>query len=116
MGSMKLFLYEFKIYLPLLDKDGKEIEPEKFFRIVQEIVQKFGGITMTSFVGNPVFRGFWIPEGSERLSEDWNSIFTVLTPRDEESVRFFREKRKSWEKQLNYEWLLITYHEERNIA
>jgi len=105
------YLYNFEIYFPLKDKDSKEINPQKLLEVKDEIVSKFGGITMTPIFGNPVYDGFWKSPKTKRVVKDKNSIFIVLTAQDEESINFFRNKKLEWTRNLNYEELLITVHE-----
>ena len=109
------FLYCFEIYFPLKDKDGQSINPQKFDEIAEEIVKKFGGLTMTSIWGNPVYDGFWKSPKTKKVVKDKNSIFTILTPQNQQSRNFFLQKKKIWEKALNYEELLITVHEIQTI-
>lgn len=105
------FLYCVEMYLPLKDKDGQMIDPQKLNEVAEEIVKQFGGLTVTSFWGNPVYDGFWKSPITKKIVKDKNSIFTVLIPQEEESRNFFLHRKKEWEKGLNYEELLITVHE-----
>lgn len=105
------FLYRIDVYLPLKDKDGQRIDPQELYAVRDEIVKRFGGLTMTPIFGNPVYDGFWKSPRTRRISRDKNSIFTVLVPQNKESAQFFLDKKKVWERELNYEELLITVHE-----
>ncbi len=105
------YLYNFEIYFPLKYKDGNAIIPQKLLSIKDEIVEKFGGLTMTSIWGNPVYDGFWKSPKTKSIVRDKNSIFTILTPQNEESITFFLNKKLEWTRSLNYEELLITVYE-----
>jgi hypothetical protein len=105
------FLYRFDIYVCLADRYGSPVQHNKLYELRNEIVGRFGGLTMTSVFGNPVYEGFWKSAKSRKVARDKNSIFTVLAPQSDESIEFFSSKRKEWEASLNYEKLLITVHE-----
>lgn len=105
------FLYRVEMYLPLKDKDGQMVDPQKFDEVAEEIVKQFGGLTTTSFRGNPVYDGFWKSPKTKKIVKDKNSVFTVLIPQNEESRNFFLCRKKKWEEGLNYEQLLITIHQ-----
>ncbi len=105
------FLYCFEVYLPLVYNDGRMIEPEKFERIKEEILTQFGGITMTSLFGNPIYDGFWTEPETGHVHQDKNAIFTVLTPQTEESRHFFLDKKAEWASQLAQKELLVIVQE-----
>jgi len=110
-SSFQDFLYRFDVYLSLQDKAGQRIDPSKLFEIRNEIIDTFGGVTTTSIVGNPVYHGFWRSPKTREIASDWNTIFTVLVPQDEKSIRFFLDRKEQWRKSLDYEALLITVHQ-----
>lgn len=105
------YLYNFEIYLPLKDKKGCPVDPGKLLAVKDQVVGKFGGLTMTSIFGNPVYDGYWRSPSSKRLTKDKNSIFQVLTPQSADSIDFFTQKKLEWTTYLNYCELLITVHE-----
>ena len=109
------FLYCFEVYLPLFYNDGQIIEPEKFARIKEEILNQFGGITMTSLFGNPIYDGFWTEPETGHVHRDKNAVFTVLTPRTEESINFFLNKKAEWVSQLAQQELLVTVQEVQTL-
>ncbi|MGB9236853.1 MAG: hypothetical protein WCC04_20785 [Terriglobales bacterium] len=111
MAATGLFFYRFEIYLCLADRVGKPVDLDKLNDLKNEIVAHFGGLTMTSIFGNPVYDGFWKSPKSRKVARDKNSIFTVLAPQSEDSISFFLSRREKWEVSLNYEKLLITAHE-----
>ena len=104
-------LYRFDIYICLADRYGIQVPPEKVLTVRNAIVDQFGGLTMTSTFGNPVYDGFWKSSTTRKVVRDKNSIFTVLAPQSEETRDYFLKKRKQWQRLLNYERLLITVHE-----
>jgi len=105
------FLYCFEVYLPLAYNDGRIIEPEKLEQIKEEILVRFGGITITPLFGNPVYDGFWKDPETGRVHRDKNAIFTVFTPQTEESRRFFLNKKEEWASLLAQKELLIIVQE-----
>jgi len=109
------FLYQFQIYLPLKDKEGLPTNLNKLFGLVDQIIKKFGGLTMTSIFGNPVYEGYWKSPRTKEIAKDVNSIFTVLTPKNQGSVNFFLNQKQKWQTELNYEDLLIVVNEVQTI-
>jgi len=105
------YLYCVQMYLPLRDKDGQPINTEMFNAMADEIVEKFGGLTMTPLLGNPVYDGFWKSPRTKKMVRDKNSVFTIFVPQEEGSVEFFRDGKKKWQTSLNYEELLIIVHQ-----
>jgi hypothetical protein len=105
------FVYRFEIYICLRDRFGNQVEAAKIRQVKDQILRRFGGLTMTSIFGNPIYDGFWKSPKSKEVVRDKNSIFTVLAPQSEETREYFVAKRKEWQKLLNYEKLLITVHE-----
>ncbi len=105
------YLYRFDIYVSLADRAGVPIDYAKLNSLKNEIIQRFGGLTMTSIFGNPIYDGFWKSPKSRKVARDKNSIFTVLAPRSDATINYFIERRGDWEASLNYEKLLITVHE-----
>ena len=105
------FLYRFDIYLPIKDNSGFLIPPNKFRKIKNQMIKKFGGLKITSMWGNPTYSGFWRSPETNILYQDKNSIFTVFAPQTEESINFFIGKKEVWKNELQQEELLITIHE-----
>src|SRR2546425_8236358 len=110
-STAESFLYRFDVYIPLADINGDLVDSSKIIAIRNELVDRFGGLTMTAIVGNPVYDGFWKSPKTGQVAKDKNSIFTVLVPQAPESVAFFTDKKDKWRRFLNYEELLITVHE-----
>jgi hypothetical protein len=108
---MSEYLYRFDLYLPLKDKNKQPISPRKMLAVKDEIVDRFGGLTMTSIWGNPIYDGFWKPTRSGRIEKDKNSIFTVLAPQNAQTMNFFLRKKNVWRRNLNHKEILITVHE-----
>ena len=110
-STFESFLYRFDVYIPLTDINGELLDSAKIIAIRNELVDRFGGLTMTAIVGNPVYDGFWKSPKTGQVAKDKNSIFTVLVPQAPESVAFFVDQKNKWRILLNYEELLITVHE-----
>jgi hypothetical protein len=58
---------KYEIYLPLKYNDGKDIEPEKIKQIKQELVAKFGVITVSSL--SLPYQGTWKYGGVEYIDD-----------------------------------------------
>lgn len=110
-STVEYFLYRFDVFIPLTDIKGGRVDPSKIIAIRSELVDKFGGLTMTTIIGNPVYDGFWKSPTTGKIAQDKNSIFTILVPQIPENVQFFMDKKAKWREFLNYEELLITVHE-----
>jgi len=109
------FLYQFQIYLPLKDKNRQPTDVNKLFALSEQIITNFGGLTSTSIFGNPVYEGYWKSPQMKKIVKDENSIFTVLTPKNKESINFFLNQKQKWQTELNYEELLIVVNEVQTI-
>jgi hypothetical protein len=110
-GTTAHFLYRFDIYVSLGDRTGKPVDRAKIRGLKNEILEEFGGLTMTSTFGNPVYDGFWLSPKSREVARDKNSVFTVLAPQTDDTMNYFLSRRAKWQASLNYESLLITVHE-----
>jgi len=108
---VETFLFRVDLYISLKDRNGVVVPHEKLYQIRNEIVDRFGGITMTPIVGNPVYDGFWQSPVTRKLAKDKNSIFSVLIPQTDEAIEFFIKKKDTWKELLNFEELLITVHQ-----
>lgn len=96
-----------------MDKNNSEVDVDKFYKIINKINNKFGGITNTA-VFNPSHEGLYkSPRG--RVYRGVSTILTVYTPRNRESVKFFEDRKNKWQTTLNYEKLLIVAHDVRVI-
>ena len=82
---------------------------------MDQIIKKFGGLTLTSIFGNPVYEGYWKSPRTREIVKDENSIFTVLTPKSQQSINFFLDQKQEWQTGLNYEDLLIVVNEVQTI-
>ena len=81
-----MFATRYEILLPLRHNDGREVEAEKLLQTKNELVQKFGALTVDP---HPV-EGRWTQSGV--TYEDMLLKFIVDVERDtDETQRFFRE-------------------------
>jgi hypothetical protein len=104
-------ILRFDVYLCLKDKDGVRVPFAKLQKIRREIVKTFHGITHTTIVGNPIYTGLWKQSGARKPVQDHNTIYTVLTPRTEDSYEFFLKRKEGWRTDLKYDELLITVYD-----
>ncbi len=102
------FLYRIEVFISLNDEQGQPVELRKIRKIADEIINKFGGLTMTTLTGNPIYDGFWRSPASGKIAQDKNSIFTILAPQTDDTINFFTKQKEKWRKDLNYEAILIT--------
>jgi hypothetical protein len=57
----------YEIYLPLKYNDGKEIEPEKIKQVREELIAKFGALTVSSL--SAPYQGTWRYGGAEFIDD-----------------------------------------------
>src|SRR5262245_18167776 len=97
---------EYKIYLPLKYNDGKEIEAEKIRRIKEELVDAFGGITVSP--RESAYKGIWKYAGVEFIDEIIQ--IEVVTPGDKVTKQFLKDFKERLKKELQQVDILITTH------
>jgi hypothetical protein len=68
-------MYLFEIFLPLTLNDGTKQPVERFARVREELVERFGGVT--AFIRSPA-KGVWQLEENER-AEDEIVIYEVMS-------------------------------------
>lgn len=103
-------MYRFDVWLPLNDKKGAKIDRRKFIEFEGELYDKFKGLTRTPIVGSPVYEGFWEDPETQSPARDVNTIYTVLTSRDDDSYQFFVSNKPRWSDAFNQTKILITVH------
>ena len=79
--------------------DGSTIEPEKFHETKEELVNRFGGLSII-----PKSQGIW--EGSGIIYEEDNVIFQVDFEGDE--ADFFKDYKEILKKRFEQEEIYIT--------
>lgn len=72
------FIYRFDIYLPLSDRVGEKIDIFKFTDIQELLINKFGGLTMTSMWGNPIYDGFWQSPETQKVVLERSELFRQM--------------------------------------
>jgi uncharacterized protein YnzC (UPF0291/DUF896 family) len=97
---------KYEIYLPLKHNDGRDIEPEKIKQIKQELVAKFGAITVSS-LSSP-YQGTWKYGGVEYL-DDIIKI-EIVTSDDRLTKRFLKDFKERLKESLQQIDILITTH------
>jgi hypothetical protein len=102
---------KYEIYLPLKYNDGKEIEPEKFKQIREELIAVFGAITVSSL--SAPFQGTWSYGGVEFIDDIIR--IEIITAADLTSNRFFRQLKGRLKRQLRQFDILITVQDIRTI-
>src|SRR5215510_13149922 len=87
---------EYKIYLPLKYNDGKDIEEEKLRQIKEQLVQRFGAITVSSL--SAPYQGRWKYGGVEYLDD----IITieVVTGDNRIARNYFQQLKEELKKSL----------------
>jgi hypothetical protein len=104
------FMYRFDVWLPLNDRTGVKVPRRKFADFEAEIYDRFKGLTRTPITGSPVYEGYWEDEDTLTPTKDVNTIYTVLTVRDDASYDFFVENKRRWAKEFGHKKVLITLH------
>lgn len=69
---------QYDLYIPLKYNDGRKIEQDKLYRTKEELVQKFGGLTVFPPAGGA--EGYWLHDGE--LVEDSIFIFRIVVSFD----------------------------------
>jgi uncharacterized protein YnzC (UPF0291/DUF896 family) len=97
---------KYDLYLPLKYNDGAEIQPEKLKQIRQELVERFGAITVSSLMSP--YQGRWKYGGVEYI-DDIIKI-EVIAGNDRVTKRFFQDFKQRLKKSLRQIDILITTH------
>jgi len=97
---------KYEIYLPLKYNDGKDIEPEKIKQIKQELVAKFGAITVSS-LWSP-YQGTWKYGGVEYI-DDIIKV-EIVTSNDRLTKGFLKDFKERLKESLQQIDILITTH------
>lgn len=96
----------YEIYLPLKYNDGKEIESEKIKQIREDLIGKFGAITVSS--RSSPYQGTWKYGGVEYI-DDIIKI-EVVTSSDKITKKFLKDFKERIKKSLRQKDILITTH------
>jgi uncharacterized protein YnzC (UPF0291/DUF896 family) len=97
---------KYEIYLPLKYNDGKDIEPEKIKQIKQELVERFGAITVSS--RSSPYQGTWKYGGVEYIDDIIKVEIVVSGDKLTKGfLKAFKERLKESLRQID---ILITTH------
>jgi len=80
------FKYRFELLVPLMDNDGNPLEPDAFFQIQNDLLDRFGGYRCQPLAPHI---GAWTEETITYY--DKLLMFTVDTSRSDESLDWFIE-------------------------
>ena len=97
---------KYEIYLPLKYNDGKEIEAEKIKRIREELIDAFGGITVSS--PSSPYQGTWKYGGVEYI-DDIIKI-EIIASGDKVTKKFLEDFKERLKESLQQVDILITTH------
>ena len=97
---------KYEIYLPLKYNDGRDIEPEKIKQIKEELVAKFGGITVSS--RSSPYQGTWKYAGVKYI-DDIIKV-EIVTSGDKLTKRFLKDFKERLKESLQQIDILITTH------
>ena len=92
---------EYDLFVPLYYNDGRQIEPQKFQALQQQLLEKFGGLT---FFPQPN-QGLWTMAGITYRDEI--VIYRVITPDAQEARRFWSDFKEWLKQELQQEEILI---------
>ena len=95
---------KYEIYLPLKYNDGTNIEAEKFRGIKEELIDAFGGITVSS--PSSPYQGRWKYGGVEYI-DDIIKI-EIVTTNDRATRKFLKEFKERLKESLQQIDILIT--------
>ena len=102
---------KYEIYLPLKYNDGREIEPEKFKQVREELIAVFGAITVSALTAP--FQGTWQYGGVEFI-DDVIKI-EIISVEDLKANRFFKGFKQRLKRLLQQFDILITVQDIRTI-
>jgi len=92
---------EYEIYVPTVDKQGKNLDEGKISALKKSLVDRFGGMTDTRHKNE----GFWKVGGT--VVRDEIVIWRVISDEGEAGDKFLRETQKALEKALDQDKILI---------
>jgi hypothetical protein len=98
------------IYLPLDYNDGQPIEGQKFVRLEDELLLRFGGVTSTQ--RQFPLKGLW--QSRKQVFQDRVVVFSVMDFRIEtefERLRYLERLKSRLKKRFNQLDVLITVQE-----
>ena len=101
----------YEIYLPLKYNDGQEIEPEKLKQVREELIAKFGALTVSSL--SAPYQGTWMYGGVEFI-DDIIKV-EIITMDDGASEGFFKSFKDHLKELLRQVDILITMQEIQTI-
>ena len=102
---------KYEVYLPLKYNDGKEIEAEKFKRIREELISRFGALTVSSI--SAPYQGTWKYGGVEFV-DDIIKIEIIATD-DRSTKKFLKNFKPQLIESLQQIDILITVQDIRTI-
>jgi hypothetical protein len=92
---------EYDLFVPLYYNDGRQVEPEKFQDVQQQLLEHFGGLT---FFPQPN-EGFWTVAGITYRDEI--VIYRVITSDEQEARRFLSQLKARLKEAFQQEEILI---------
>ncbi len=93
--------------LPARYNDGANVEPETFFEIQEELMEKFGGVSI-----HPLYvEGGWLDPRTNLKYYDNSKRFEVVLPNAEESVKFLQEYKEKLKQLFEQEDIYMIYTE-----
>jgi hypothetical protein len=92
---------EYDLFIPLYYNDGRQVEPQKFQTLQQQLLDQFGGLT---FFPQPN-EGFWTVAGI--TYRDAIVIYRVITSEAQEARRFSSTLKEQLKEALQQEEILI---------
>lgn len=93
-----------QLFLPLADNIGRPFPPGMFSQVLDELLQRFGGLTL---YGQSPARGLWRDpaQDSPRLRQDALLLLEVMVP--ELDVAWWRNYRAALEQRFGQRVLLV---------
>lgn len=101
----------YEIYLPLKYNDGKDVEAAKIKQIREELIARFGALTVSSL--SAPYQGSWKYGGVEFIDDIIK--FEIITMDDRKTEAFFKRFKVRLKKLLLQIDILITVQDIRTI-
>ncbi|MEE9594123.1 MAG: hypothetical protein V3V92_01855 [Candidatus Hydrothermarchaeales archaeon] len=98
--------YCYEIYLPLNYNNGGAVEHIKFKQTKDDLVKRFGGVTLAPLDKNLAYEGIWVDKGKTYV--DRIVIARVITDVDEDD--FYMDFKEVLEKRFHQKEIMITKH------
>lgn len=95
---------QINITIPLRYNDGSPIEHDKLRKIRNELIRKFGGLSISSEI-----EGFWYH--NDIIYSDFNKIYTIVVEDNPDNINFIAIFKSFLKEYLDQKDIFITINE-----